>query len=547
MSATSLKRVTGRRTATACAWGVQNMIESIKDLDAEIREALAFSDSDMNTYFLFEDRGERMVVKERRWLAPSMGGLKLRKLMKDLGAKREEQNARNIWVVEKGQRVEASVSENTNASIRQEEQPQSAQTITIKPSQLIYGKFTPRYERNKTHPNQPKLDEDYVDELVEALGNGEKLPLPLVRPHERNKVAKEPRYEIVDGEYRCKAHEKAGFARIEVVCQELNDKEALLLALKLNQAHGLRVPALREAKQIRRMLDASMTQKDVAKELNKSPSWVNNRLALLKVTGEKFTRVNSGHARKIVTLPEEHREDVAEKVDREGLSVRDTIAVVEAIEEAPEKKREILTSLGRPTVYSCGIPGCREGTYNPERYSGVRLCISHRKLFNGDPSAIEKLLKEKPSAPPRIEKKTYEEELLKPSWPERKELMHPKESKIDWSMFMRCQESDEIKKLGYKVVFQKLYILLVTRSDVTLEKPGLDVPLFFDHVEIHKDPNKDAYLRRLLKKSCARIGIKADPVGLIYRDNTKKSEDELFEKILEEARLRANRVEAHQK
>ena len=464
------------------------MIESIKDLDAEIREALAFSDSDMNTYFLFEDRGERMVVKERRWLAPSMGGLKLRKLMKDLGAKREEQNARNIWVVEKGQRVEASVSEgSTNANIRQEEQPQSAQTITIKPSQLIYGKFTPRYERNKTHPNQPKLDEDYVDELVEALGNGEKLPLPLVRPHERNKVAKEPRYEIVDGEYRCKAHEKAGFARIEVVCQELNDKEALLLALKLNQAHGLRVPALREAKQIRRMLDASMTQKDVAKELNKSPSWVNNRLALLKVTGEKFTRVNSGHARKIVTLPEEHREDVAEKVDREGLSVRDTIAVVEAIEEAPEKKREILTSLGRPTVYSCGIPGCREGTYNPERYSGVRLCISHRKLFNGDPGAIEKLLKEKPSPPAKIEKPWKPKET--PEY--RRAKMHPKDSKL------QLEAIQELQMEGWPIT-TNIKIPLVEHEPDGLVK-CVDMTLNADGEAVH-DESDDEWTDKMLRK-----------------------------------------------
>ena len=502
--------------------------------------SVGFSEVKIPQFFALSENDREWILVVRQ--AMGVRGVEaMQKLVKQTGGAYHPRPP--TYSIPRGKRVEASVSENTNASIRQEEQPQSAQTITIKPSQLIYGKFTPRYERNKTHPNQPKLDEDYVDELVEALGNGEKLPLPLVRPHERNKVAKEPRYEIVDGEYRCKAHEKAGFARIEVVCQELNDKEALLLALKLNQAHGLRVPALREAKQIRRMLDASMTQKDVAKELNKSPSWVNNRLALLKVTGEKFTRVNSGHARKIVTLPEEHREDVAEKVDREGLSVRDTIAVVEAIEEAPEKKREILTSLGRPTVYSCGIPGCREGTYNPERYSGVRLCISHRKLFNGDSSAIEKLLKEKPSAPAKIEKKTYEEELLKKSWPERKELMHPRKSKADWNLVLDLQDNEALKEAGWRVRGWKGYVLLETESDLTLENDELKRELVFfnDRPETHPDSDEDAYRRGLLE---GRIvdGRKVHVVGLLYRDDTVKTRKERKQKVLTEA---LGELEAH--
>ncbi|NVM23767.1 MAG: ParB/RepB/Spo0J family partition protein [Desulfobacterales bacterium] len=398
---------------------------------------VGFSEAKIPQFFALTENDKEWILVVRR--AMGVRGVEaMQKLVKQTGGAYQPRPA--TYFIPRGQRVE--VPSDTPTKLRSHEtsetEPQPAQTITVKLNQLIYGKYSPRYKVAKGL-RKPKVNEEHVDRLVDALKAGEKLPMPKVRPFERNNVAKVPLYEVVDGEHTCMACEKFGLDEIEVVPKGLSHLDALLFALDWNLRHGLPVTPLQEARQIERMLNEceGVSQEQIAKRLNRSPAWVSNRRALLKVADkEKFTRVNLGHARKIVTAKEEDREPIAEKVDREGLSVKDTIAVVEAIEEIPEKKHEILTSMGRPTVYSCGIPGCKEGTYNPERYDGVRLCISHRKLFNEDPGAIEKLLKQKASSPQKIETKIFKP---KEKWEHRKATMQVGVSKFENHVGVKLQ------------------------------------------------------------------------------------------------------------
>jgi len=70
------------------------------------------------------------MVQERRWLPPSIGGLKLKGLMDRLGAKREEHNAKTRFIIEKGREVEAPAP--LAAPLEHLESPAGPQPVTTK-------------------------------------------------------------------------------------------------------------------------------------------------------------------------------------------------------------------------------------------------------------------------------------------------------------------------------------------------------------------------------------------------------------------------------
>jgi len=178
----------------------------------------------------------------------------------------------------------------------------------------------------------------------------------------------------------------------------------------------------------------------------------------------------------------------------------------------------------------CGFPGCMKGAYKPAIVEGVPVCPDHNEAIQKDPSLIKKLLAP-PQVPERTTKKTYDKIPL--TWEERQALMRPRESKMDWEMYELLKNDPKVKEHGYKVEFQKEYILLTTISDVTLVKDGDEIAVYWDHVETHKNRGeRDPYLRGLLEKR--HHGTRA--VGFDYKDNTKKSVEELLRKVHGELR-----------
>lgn len=184
----------------------------------------------------------------------------------------------------------------------------------------------------------------------------------------------------------------------------------------------------------------------------------------------------------------------------------------------------------QPKLTRCGFPECQKGAYRPAIIEGVPVCPDHNEAIQKDPSLIKELLA-KPSVPERTLKKTYSP--FKPTREEREALMHPKESKMDWEMFELLKNDPKVKEHGYKVEFQKEYILLTTISDVTLVKDDDEIAVYWDHVKTHKNRgNRDAYLRGLLEKR--HHGTRA--LGFDYKDNTKKSVEELLRQVHGELR-----------
>jgi len=162
---------------------------------------------------------------------------------------------------------------------------------------------------------------------------------------------------------------------------------------------------------------------------------------------------------------------------------------------------------------------------------GEKVCSKCADKIDKNPGLVKEL-KEKPSSPP---KRTVKHEYKPKETAEyRVAQRHPSESNMDKDIFLEATENKEIEEAGYRVVFQKEYILLVTRSDVTLEKidGSHEKAIFLDHIEIHKNRrDRDTYLRGLLEKRYPY----AKAVGIDYQDNTKQSKAEIMQKIVESA------------
>jgi ParB family chromosome partitioning protein len=149
-------------------------------------------------------------------------------------------------------------------------------------------------------------------------------------------------YEIIAGERRWRAAQKAGLHEVPVVIHEASDKEALEIALVENIQRADLNP-LEEAQGYQQLIDEHQYgQAELAVVIGKSRSHIANTLRLLKLPPvvQAFLRegkLTAGHARALITLADP--EAAARRIVEAGLSVREAEAMGEA---APETK-----SLGR--------------------------------------------------------------------------------------------------------------------------------------------------------------------------------------------------------
>jgi ParB family chromosome partitioning protein len=172
------------------------------------------------------------------------------------------------------------------------------------------------------HLDQPRrhFDEAALDELAASIEARGLIQPIVVRPHGH-------RYQIVAGERRWRAAQKARLHEIPVVVRDFSDSETLEVAL-LENIQRQDLNAIEEAEAYQRLVDEyGHTQEALARIVNKSRSHVANLLRLLDlpesvrklvVSGE----LSMGHARALVTAIDP--EGLAQEVVAKGLSVRDT-------------------------------------------------------------------------------------------------------------------------------------------------------------------------------------------------------------------------------
>ncbi|HEU0045520.1 ParB/RepB/Spo0J family partition protein [Sphingomonas sp.] len=172
------------------------------------------------------------------------------------------------------------------------------------------------------HPDQPRrnFDDTLLDELAASIRIRGLIQPIVVRPHGRG-------YQIVAGERRWRAAQRAQLDEVPVVIREFNDSETLEIALVENiQRQDLN--AIEEARAYHRLAkEYGHTQEALAGIVHKSRSHIANLLRLLDLPDRVQARVidgslTMGHARALLGAADV--EGLAEQVVARGLSVRET-------------------------------------------------------------------------------------------------------------------------------------------------------------------------------------------------------------------------------
>ena len=176
--------------------------------------------------------------------------------------------------------------------------------------------------RIRPNPEQPRIQfrEEAIEELADSIAERGVLQPILLRPHGEG-------FEIVAGERRWRAAQRARLHTIPAIVREFDDTAAAEIALIENiQREDLN--AIEEAEGFRQLIQKhGHTQDNVAKLVHKSRSHVANLLRLLDLP--EFVRqslvrgdISMGHARAVATATDP--EELAKEVIAKGLSVRQT-------------------------------------------------------------------------------------------------------------------------------------------------------------------------------------------------------------------------------
>ena len=174
--------------------------------------------------------------------------------------------------------------------------------------------------RNRYQPRKT-FDEESLEELTNSIRSRGIIQPIVARPSAGNK------YEIIAGERRWLAAQRAGLHEVPVVVVEADDKKALEFGIVENvQRHDLN--SIEEAEGYKRLIDEfSYDQEQVAKFIGKSRSHITNSLRLLTLSNYitdliKTNKITPGHAKILVGL--ENSDQIAKKIVKKNLSVRQT-------------------------------------------------------------------------------------------------------------------------------------------------------------------------------------------------------------------------------
>jgi len=177
-----------------------------------------------------------------------------------------------------------------------------------------------------------------LDELVASLRERGIIQPIVARPVQGAADV----YEIIAGERRWRAAQRAGFHEVPVVIIEANDAEALQLAIIENVQRADLNP-LEEAEGYRALIEEfGNSQDEIAKVVGKSRSHVANTLRLLKLPETIKSYIHAGklfagHARMLVGQPDAER--LAEEIVARGLNVRQVESLARETAERGGKSR----------------------------------------------------------------------------------------------------------------------------------------------------------------------------------------------------------------
>jgi len=196
------------------------------------------------------------------------------------------------------------------------------------------------------------FDEEALDELAESIRQVGLLQPVVVR------AAGPGRYELVMGERRWRAAQRAGLTEIGAIVKQTQDDDLLRDAL-IENMHRQQLDPLEEAAAYQQLLDDfGATHEELARKVGLSRPHISNTLRLLNLPPAVQKRVaagvlSAGHARALLGLDDPAaQERLAARIVAEGLSVRNVEEIVSlGGDDAPRKR----TPVGRQPV----APGLR--------------------------------------------------------------------------------------------------------------------------------------------------------------------------------------------
>ena len=218
--------------------------------------------------------------------------------------------------------------------------------------------------RNKYQP-RTIFDENKLDELSKSIKKNGMIQPIAVR---KNKSSSEP-YEIVAGERRWLAAQKAGLHEVPITILELNDNETLEVAIVENiQREDLNV--VEEAKGYKRLHEEfGYDQDKIADMMSKSRSHISNTLRLLNLPKDIIAmleqgELTAGQARPLIGMP--NASSIAEEIVAKKLSAR-------SIENLKKKNTKSFTI--DPNIF--------DAQRDIERSIGLKVVIQNKKNNSG--------------------------------------------------------------------------------------------------------------------------------------------------------------------
>lgn len=204
--------------------------------------------------------------------------------------------------------------------------PTGDQLTHLSVTQIHRGKYQPRRD----------MDPALLEELASSIRTQGVIQPLIVRP-----VGNQ--YEIIAGERRWRAAQLAGLTEVPVIIRDIPDEAAIAIALIENiQRENLN--PIEESMALQRLIDEfEMTHQQVADAVGKSRAAVTNLLRLLSLPEEvrdllERGRIEMGHARTLITLPEAVQLEAANLIVARGLSVRETEHLVRELQTEPVPK-----------------------------------------------------------------------------------------------------------------------------------------------------------------------------------------------------------------
>ncbi|MET4635497.1 MULTISPECIES: ParB/RepB/Spo0J family partition protein [Kaistia] len=181
---------------------------------------------------------------------------------------------------------------------------------------------------NPRNPRKAFEEDDLADLTASVREKGIMQPI-LVRPVPGGPA---DAYEIIAGERRWRAAQRAALHDVPIIIHDVNDKEALELAI-IENVQRADLNALEEALGYQQLIDEfDYSQTALADVIGKSRPHVANTLRLLKLPPAVQTylrdgKLTAGHARALVTV--DNPEAVAQRIVDMGLTVRDAEALTQ--------------------------------------------------------------------------------------------------------------------------------------------------------------------------------------------------------------------------